>query len=350
MLNCDFKELYTEGSLNNKLLYRETYSAFPNSLVKFYKQSFIDIGDINVNSLNPSDYFINESMDDTIDEWNSEWCNSLILFYNAHRIIISINKNCIIAYYSDGNKDRAATLINDICKIIPFRSKNKTTHEVSFVAYQNGYYTVDSEIKFTNVDIKKHYNDDFLPIYEDIIKFLNDRSNGLIVLHGNRGTGKSNLIRHLINTVPGKYIIVTNAMAEGLASPDFISFMFDNKDSVFILEDCEQVLMKRTDGFSNTGAIANILNMSDGLMSDAFNIKFICTFNSDINMIDEALLRKGRCFANYEFKPLSIDKSKILLEEQGIHDDVMAPMTLAEIYNYLDKDYSKQIKQFGFNV
>ena len=158
---------------------------------------------------------------------------------------------------------------------------------------------------------------------------------------------KTNLIRHLITTCPKNYILVTNTLASHLASPEFISFMLDHKNSVFILEDCEQILMARDQNISN--AIANILNMSDGLMSDIFNVKFICTLNAAINKIDEAILRKGRCFANYEFKPLCKEKTKALLEKQNIHIDDPQPMTLAEIYNYNDGDCTKQsTKKIGF--
>jgi len=139
-------------------------------------------------------------------------------------------------------------------------------------------------------------------------------------------------------------------MAEHLASPEFMSFMLDHKDSVYILEDCEQILMRRTDGFGENGAIANILNMSDGLMSDIFNVKFICTFNADIDKIDDALLRKGRCFANYEFKPLCKEKTRALLNKLNIEADEIKEMTLADIYNYGDKDCTevKVAKKIGF--
>ena len=158
---------------------------------------------------------------------------------------------------------------------------------------------------------------------------------------------KTNLIRHLVTTLPKNYILVTNTLASHLASPEFISFMLDHRNSVFILEDCEQILMSREQTVS--GAIANILNMSDGLMSDIFNVKFICTFNADINKIDEAILRKGRCFANYEFKPLCKEKTKALLEKLNIHKDDPQPMTLAEIYNYNNEDCTQQsTKKIGF--
>jgi ATP-dependent 26S proteasome regulatory subunit len=96
------------------------------------------------------------------------------------------------------------------------------------------------------------------------------------------------------------------------------------------------------------GAISNILNMSDGLMSDIFNIKFICTFNTDISNIDEALLRPGRCFVNYEFKALSKDKSTKLLESLGHKVDVQKEMTLAEIYNYDPNTIKTTKKKVGF--
>ena len=85
-------------------------------------------------------------------------------------------------------------------------------------------------------------------------------------------------------------------------------------------------------------------------MSDIFNVKFICTFNADIEKIDEALLRKGRCFANYEFKPLNVNKTKFLLNKLGIKVDKVQEMTLADIYNYEDSNYSenKPSKKIGF--
>jgi ATP-dependent 26S proteasome regulatory subunit len=51
----------------------------------------------------------------------------------------------------------------------------------------------------------------------------------------------------------------------------------------------------------NAGLI-NILNNSDGLLSDELCIKFICTFNAPLKDIDEALLRKGRLAAGMSLK------------------------------------------------
>ena len=123
----------------------------------------------------------------------------------------------------------------------------------------------------------------------------------------------------------------------------------NNTDSVFILEDCETVIKQRnmTDF---TSAVSSILNMSDGLMSDIFNGKFICTFNADMCTIDDAILRKGRCYAKYTFGKLDKDKAKVLLNERGIELDEYCDMSVADIYHYDCKNVESvsNKKKIGF--
>lgn len=215
----------------------------------------------------------------------------------------------------------------------------------------NGFYTTDAEINSIDIDIDKNYNDDFKPIYEDIVKFLgnDERKSGLIVLNGEPGTGKTYLIRHLIKNVKNNYILIPPSIAENLSSPEFITFLTSNNDSVFILEDCETVIKNRS-VTDITSAVSSILNMSDGLMSDIFNGKFICTFNADMSTIDEAILRKGRCYGNYTFGKLDKEKVKVLLNEKGVFLDEYEDMTLADIYHYEDKnvDGKGNKKKIGF--
>ena len=113
---------------------------------------------------------------------------------------------------------------------------------------------------------------------------------------------------------------------------------------MFILEDCEQLLEDRGENQFNN-AIATILNMADGLLSDIVNIKFICTFNAPITKIDPALLRKGRCMAKYEFGKLHADKVKILNDKYNLGHTEIKDMTLAEVYNPDKKDYTEETKQ-----
>jgi hypothetical protein len=79
------------------------------------------------------------------------------------------------------------------------------------------------------------------------------------------------------------------------------------------------------------------LNISDGLLADFLNIQLICTFNNALTLVDEALMRKGRLIAKYEFGKLTVDQSQRLSDHLGFDKTVTRPMTIAEIANQHEK-------------
>ena len=260
----------------------------------------------------------------------------------------SISYRTSIPFGNDSKK--VEDYLKDIWNKLPKKEVKGKEATVNLIAFSNGdYYTIEKKVKRVNIDIDENYNDDFKPVYDDIIKFLGTRESGLVLLYGTAGAGKSSIIRHLCNHCPANYVIVPTSLTTKLADADFITFMMDNSDSVFVLEDCEQLLMDRSVNIFN-GAISNILNMSDGLLSDVMNIKFICTFNADIKTIDPALLRKGRCYAKYEFKELCKEKVENLNNKYNLGITEIKPMTLAQIYHADETEYSdtKVKRKIGF--
>lgn len=192
-------------------------------------------------------------------------------------------------------------------------------------------------------DISKQYNDDFVREDKVITDFMKDNEkSGLIILHGEKGTGKSTYIRHLVNEFKEKkFVFIHSGLISLLGEPSFNNFLISLSDSVIILEDCEDALKSRK-SMGSTAAVGILLNMTDGLLADNLKIKFICTFNEDISNIDSALLRKGRLVCKYEFKKLGKEKSNALLNEL-YPDDASAytekSMSLADIYNWKDEAY-----------
>ena len=255
--------------------------------------------------------------------------------------VVFVNSNKIVILYKDANIDEIKGLAEKVYGCFPKCPEDDKKAKVSIVkCYQGDYYTSEKEIRPVEINIDENYNDDFKKVYEDSVKFLEDRSSGLILFYGAMGSGKTHLIRHLISAVSKEYIIVPNSIASRLGDPDLITFVTDHTDSVFILEDCEQLLEDRGENPFNN-AISTILNMSDGLLSDICNIKFICTFNAPISKIDPALLRKGRCVAKYEFGPLCEDKVRILNDKYDLGHTEIKDMTLAEVYNANKTDYTE---------
>ena len=140
-------------------------------------------------------------------------------------------------------------------------------------------------------------------------------------------------------------------MIEALSSPEFLPFISRQPNSVLMLEDCESLLVHRENGFGNASALSNLLNLGDGLLSDALSINVICTFNAGIKKIDDAILRKGRLLARYDFKELEIFKAQALAQKIGKHVKIDHPMTVSDIYNLDEKSFENvPSKLVGFNA
>jgi len=213
--------------------------------------------------------------------------------------------------------------------------------------------TVEFQLKNPEVNIELNYGKDFLKKYEVITEKLNsDNGKGIVLLHGHPGSGKTTLLRKLANDIKNKEVIfVPPAMAEILTDPTFISFLIEKKNSILIIEDGEKAISDRTNP-SSTIAVSNILNITDGILSDCLGIQVVITFNTDKSNIDPALLRKGRLIAEHKFEKLNIDDTNRLLEYLGKKIITKKEMSLAEIYNIDDDDFSEtqSPKKIGFDI
>lgn len=242
-----------------------------------------------------------------------------------------------------------AELPSVVKKSISLYEENGNTPSCEYATYnRDGFSTNTLLIKTVDLNVKENYNDD-LP--DDKIKeFLQaENESGLLILHGKPGTGKTTYIRNLIRELNDKdFLILDSSVFDNITDSSFIQLLLEYKDCVVILEDCESMLADRTDG---NNKMASLLNLSDGILGDAFNLKFICTFNADINRIDQALLRKGRMKVKYEFKKLSKDKVKVLSDKYklNIPEDKITDMYLSDIFNYnSDNGAQKDVKKIGF--
>jgi len=215
--------------------------------------------------------------------------------------------------------------------------KGKKSH---FSIITNSPYTSDDfelkscNVRKQNVSIEKNYNDDFAPINQIIIKFLtSNETNGIVLLHGKHGAGKTSYIRYLIENIDMNFIYLPLHIASRIDNPNFLPFLTEYPNSILIIEDCEELLQSRENSLLNNRGIENLLNLGDGLLSDALNLKIICTFNTNLKNIDQAILRKGRLRAKYEFAELELHKVEYLFKELNIDYVQPRPMLLADIFN-----------------
>lgn len=226
-----------------------------------------------------------------------------------------------------------------------FEKKKQELPKIGFIKQTKfgpsvSWRDVESETKFN----EDNYNEDFPEFYKDLTCKLKSNKTGLYLFYGEAGTGKSSAIRHLISQVKRPFVFIPPQMINYLSNPEFTELVTTTlKNSVLIIEDAEKALMKRenADGFFNSELVSSLLNLTDGLYADISSTSIIATYNCDRNLIDPALLRKGRLKSEYKFNRLTVERSQNLIDRLGIELDVEEPMTLADIYNY-EKQYSNE--------
>lgn len=246
------------------------------------------------------------------------------------------------------NSEPVETLIKFLESIETPRKKEDA--EVSIIVTRNGSYDIKSfslseaNTSFDYPDL--HYGDGFEEFHNTLIKRLDDDTKGLVLFHGDPGTGKTQYIRHLLKELCGadKAVLYSPpAVSASLAEPAMINFISDwimaeHRDCILLIEDAEPLLESRSGGADgrSTG-ISNLLNITDGILNDILGLMVIATFNIEIDKIDSALLRPGRLIGRKEFKrmnELQVHKlAKALNIEEPQIDSSKYPITLAEFYN-----------------
>ncbi len=273
-----------------------------------------------------------------------------IFYFLYEDLVVNLDVNCSTVRFlfrkTDYNKVEAI-----ISAFRRHRNRRFVVPQVQVLIYKSG--GIDTEpldIRPPKLQLTDNYNDDFIEVHNNIIKRLSRKHDkGIVLLHGKPGTGKTSYIRYLITKLKKDVIFLPPGLANAITNPDLLPLLLRNTNSVFVIEDAENIVMHRE--LKGQSPVSALLNISDGLLSDCLNIQIICSFNTDVNKIDPALLRKGRLIAKYEFKELEVNKAQALSDKLGYERKVTSPTTLTAIYNQDEPSFEPlQRTRIGFNI
>ncbi len=253
------------------------------------------------------------------------------LFVLSNKMMIRLTEDWLDILFDGTDHDKANNMLQEFKAMR--QPEKEADYEINIISLSNNSLDLKTlSIKPVELDLDLYYNDDFKAI-DTIIKERLGKENdkGIVLLHGLPGTGKTTYLRHLIGSITKRVLFVSPSVAGNLMNPEFMDLLIDNPNAVLVIEDAENIIMDRR--YSSHSSVSNLLNISDGLLSDCLNVQIICTFNSDVALIDQALMRKGRLIARYEFGKLEVAKAQALSKHLGYERTIQQPMTLAELTN-----------------
>lgn len=257
--------------------------------------------------------------------------------------------------FSFVDTDEARRTIEELLKDCFAYEEKEDKAQVNIISQSpDGLYTLNEfQIDYEEINFDTYYNDGLEGFHEKMMGNLQTKDEqSFFILHGEPGTGKTSYIRYLMGQLGAKETIIylPPTMVGALSDPSFINFISNNSRSILIIEDAEEVVKNNPDGRSP--ALNNLLNLTDGILGNCFELDVICTFNADINDIDFALKRKGRLTGIFRFETLEEEKVKALCEELNIEvPESKENWTLGYLMNSEeeDLDYKGGSNEIGFN-
>jgi SpoVK/Ycf46/Vps4 family AAA+-type ATPase len=232
-------------------------------------------------------------------------------------------------------------------------AKNKKKANINLIKSDMGHLdTEEYDLAVPDIDLVLNYGKEFKDVHDIMVKRLNKPNDkGIILLHGEPGTGKTSYIKYLTKLIKEKDILfIPPSMAEMLSEPNIIPFLMDHRNTILIIEDAERVISDR-EGNGSAAGVSNLLNLTDGILGDCLNIQVIATFNMKRERIDQALLRKGRLIAEHKFEKLTLEETNKLLKHLKKDYVSSEGMVLADIYNVdveVHKSSDKKTSKIGF--
>ncbi len=328
---------------------------------KFLYSIFNDISVIYFHDFNSSNdslicYFKLKKMDKYIFELSSkQGSNSMISFdslttngsfkQNNYVTLYCFSQNCYSFYL--GEKQILKTL--DI-KNPEFSVTKQIKNSISLLSAMPGgqFRKSKYEIEHINKECVEYYDDEIKEKSDTILELIKTRNKGMMLFHGEKGCGKTTFIKYIISNSEKNFYYVNGEAAASFSSSSFLEFIaLNSKNSVFIFEDMEHLIVSREN--KTNSVISDILNASDGILSDILSPIFIFTFNTKIENIDSAFLRPGRLILEQEFKKLSYEESKKVAKKIKVKLDEEKEYSLAEIFEKqnLPKNTSVRSKKFN---
>jgi hypothetical protein len=255
-------------------------------------------------------------------------------------------------------------MYSELLLIFPIIKRSEKTSSVNF------WYNTSSgpDCKTRHLDMVEmeqiigNYNTSTQDLLKKLYEFKPTGCNQIMLLYGPPGTGKTYALRGLFHKWKewANLSYIVDPISFLAHDPSYFMKLLlsgvlkTEKHNIMVLEDAGALIKRDA---ANDG-ISRLLNSVDGLLGQGLRLTFIITTNEEINDINPAVIRPGRCLVNHEFGKLNEAEAKVWLKDHNVQTDKFKGknVSLAELYaevkdsglgNVLGKTSSKE-RVIGF--
>lgn len=276
------------------------------------------------------------------------WSDSVVeLSWNGGSSYISIK---VISL-----REKLVTDLVEFCKVQ--LSPPKTKGQVYAIVMQNGRLAMSSLGDASIPLVRHNYTDKVIEDFDFIKKDLISTypSGRLVIMEGAPGTGKTHLVRALLDDVKrGMFVLVGPDMIKSMGGPELLPLLMQYHNYtpgpiILIIEDADKCLVSRAEKDTDTSIIQSILNLGDGILGSMLDIRIIATTNASTFQMDAAILREGRLSRHLQVGVL--DQKSVLVCWNNLLPEIELPealtgdeISLAKVYSVARKHGWKPVE------
>jgi len=191
-------------------------------------------------------------------------------------------------------------------------------------------------------EIRDNYSAPTRDALDELMAACEPGPGGLLLWHGEPGTGKSYALRALAREWRGwcdtHFITDADAFLGGQTGYLLSALLRSNRGArgehrwrLVVLEDAGELLAADARAVAGQG-LSRLLNLSDGLLGEGLRVVVLVTTNEPLRRLHPAVVRPGRTWAEVEFGELTVDEANVWLEKQGSGSTSNCATPLAELF------------------
>lgn len=258
-----------------------------------------------------NDYFINQKNLTKLNE--NIYCSFVIIDRQSENYLIN---DVIFFYKEESDENLIEDIVKSICGCI-IDYENDTINKFNTLLLTSNSIEVDPiSVDIESIEVDGRYNEAIIRKVEKVQKKIKKSNKGLTILCGDRGVGKTTMVKYLCNKIDRMTIFIPNTMVDlTINGPEFKNFIKKFEKVLLVIDDCESftnIPLSKINPFTN-----NILQLVDGFLSDSLNLQVILLFNELEEDIDESILDSNNLIDVIEIDNLDSDIATELSKNLG---------------------------------